>query len=215
MRIAIAEDMMMVREFYEKVCREHGHEVVTTTPNVSDIVALCITHQPDILLLDVRLVGGDGLNTIRPLRKNVPAMRIVVITAHLTPYVIQRLAQTPVEGFIDLKTQAPTAIAETLTNVGNGRTCFPPYFRQAVHQQRHDSRHFSKLLSAREQTVLGLIGRSMSDEEIAQQLKIAPRTVADHRSNLLHKLQLANTSKLIAYAIQVGIVAQNLIDPFI
>ncbi|MBS0631416.1 MAG: response regulator transcription factor [Verrucomicrobia bacterium] len=214
MRIAIAEDMMMIREFYTKVCHEHGHEVVATTANVSEIVSLCIAHRPDILLLDVRLADGDGLNTVSPLRQMVPALRIVVITAYPTPYVIQRLAQVPVEGFVDLTTQTPAAIGEALAHIGRGRICYPPNFQRAVAQQRDDPRHFSKLLSTREQMILGLIGRSLSDEEIAQQLRISPRTVADHRSNLLHKLRLANTSKLIAFAIQAGFVVQTFTEPF-
>jgi DNA-binding NarL/FixJ family response regulator len=109
-----------------------------------------------------------------------------------------------VDGFINKNSHTCSAIGEALSAVAHGKRWFSPSFHQLRRQQNRDPLFFGRLLTDREQDVLGLVGHGLSDAEIAAQLGIATRTAADHRSNLLHKLNLDGTPKLITYAIEHG-----------
>lgn len=204
MRLVITEDMTMIRSEIVRWCHEHGHSVVAETTSAAETLKLCRQHCPDALLLDVRLPDGDGLRVAEAIRQHTPAIKIIVLTAYTTSYFIHRLAQAPVDAFVDKNAQTCAAIGEALTAVSQGRTWYSPGFHRVRQQQNRDPLFFGKLLTSREQSILGLIGRALSNQEISLRLGIAARTVEDHRSNLLHKLRLDSTAQLIAFAIENG-----------
>lgn len=204
MRIVVTEDMAMIREEIVRWCREHGHSVVAETASAAATLKLCREHRPDALLLDVRLPDGDGLSVAQAIHQAVPKVKIIVLTAYTTSCFVHRLAQAPVDGYIDKNAQTCAAIGEALAAVAAGKKWFSPSFHRVQRKQKRDPHFFGKLLTAREQEILGWIGRSFSDEEIAAQIGLAARTVEWHRSNLMHKLRHDCTAKLIAFAIEHG-----------
>src|SRR5882724_9005612 len=96
--------MTMLRDEITRWCRDHGHNVVAQTTRVAETLKACLRHQPDALLLDVRLADGDGLGVVEPVRRKSAATRIVVVTAYTTDYMLHRLAHLPIDGFIDKTT---------------------------------------------------------------------------------------------------------------
>jgi two-component system nitrate/nitrite response regulator NarL len=200
MRVLITEDMPMFREIVATASRTCGHEVVAETESAIETVRLCRTLLPDLLFLDVRLPDGDGLSVAQIVRSEFPAIRIIMVTAYTTAFFIDRLAQAAVDGFIDKNVETSHALEEAFEALTRGEKWYSATFRRMRQQQSRDPSFFGKLLTPREQIVLGLVGHSFSNEQIAARLGMSVRTVEDHRSNLLHKLQLDGTPKLIAFA---------------
>jgi DNA-binding NarL/FixJ family response regulator len=107
-------------------------------------------------------------------------------------------------GFIDKNLSVLDTLWAALCAIRRGQTFFSPAYLRAKTARQADPLFFSKILSDRECAVLALIGRSLSDPEIALLLGISVRTAQTHRSNILHKLNVESTPKLISFAIEHG-----------
>jgi DNA-binding NarL/FixJ family response regulator len=104
---------------------------------------------------------------------------------------------------VDKGTQSLNVLRRAFAALVKGEKFFSGAYLEAQ-QARMSDQHFSKILSEQERAVLTLIGLSFSDEEIAQQLNIAPSTAQTHRTHILRKLNVPNSLKLVQYALQHG-----------
>jgi two-component system response regulator EvgA len=204
MRIVVSVDMAMIRHAITGWCREQGHCILAATASAAQTLRLCRRHRPAALLLDVRLPDGDGWSVAEVVRRASPATKVIVLTARPSPYFLHRVGLAPVAGYVDTHAQTCREIGEALAAVARGERWFPPDFHAVRRQQGSHPAFFGKLLTHREQTILGLIGDALSNEEIAARIGIAARTVEDHRGNLLRKLGLDGTPRLVAFALAHG-----------
>jgi DNA-binding NarL/FixJ family response regulator len=92
---------------------------------------------------------------------------------------------------------------------GFGGTYFSPTFEDARRKRHADPQSFDKVLSETEQRLICLIGEGLTNEEIGRKARISPRTVQTHRHNILRKLNISGTLKLIAFAMQRGFTTRN------
>jgi DNA-binding NarL/FixJ family response regulator len=210
MRIAIAEDLLMFREVISKACQqEFGHRVVAEVDSGRRAVQCVLATEPDVLILDLSLPDLDGFAVIDRLRRNACRSRILVLSAYSDDYTVFRLEQANVHGFVD-KRQNPIAVLEqALRAIAAGGTYFSSTFEDARRARHADPQSFDKVLSETEQRILCLIGEGLTDEEIGRKVRISPRTVQTHRHNILRKLNISSTPKLIAFAMQRGFTTRN------
>jgi len=206
MRIVVVEDIAMLREAIVKACIGYGHQVVAETADARETSELCREHRAEVLFLTMQQPDAAGL--VKRLRRELAALKIVALAVHSTGYLIHRLARMSVDGFLDPKEHASAAIGEALAAIAAGRKWFSPSFHRIRRQQLRDPKFFGKLLTRREEEILGWIGRGLSNLEIGLRLRIAPRTVEDHRNNLMRKLQLDRATKLTAFAVVHGLVPE-------
>lgn len=204
-RVVIVEDHLMFREVVRKVCiKEMGYEVVGEAGTLQEAFQCIRQSEPDLLVLDLVLPDGSGFELADEVAASRPKTQVLLISAHCESLVIERLERTRVHGFVDKRSQA---IAD-LTSAFEALARNEPYFSPTVMQERRrlqaDPHAWSKLLSDREAMVLALIARGLTDDEIGAGLGISGRTAQTHRSNILRKLGLASTPKLIAFAISSG-----------
>jgi DNA-binding NarL/FixJ family response regulator len=213
LRIVIVEDHLMFREIMRKVCvEEFGHDVVGEAEDGSSALSVILSTAPDLVLLDLSLPCLDGFSVIECLRIAGSKARIVVITSAREPYILYRIDRASIDGFVDKSTNSLKHLRDAITAVGSGRRYFSTAFTRAREARLANPASFDKVLSDRERTALGLIGLSLTDREIAEQLKIAPKTASSFRSKIMLKLNVPSTPKLIRFAIENGFTRMRMPD---
>lgn len=194
----------MIRDVIKKVCVTFGHKVIGQTESGVEAVALITKHRPDAVILDLSLPDMDGFNVADRVLKVLPDLRILMLSSHCDDYTLFRVEKSGVHGFIDKNSNTVGILREALKSIAQGRIYFSQAFQAARMARRTDPRSFIKVLSDWERAILSLIGHGLTDEEIGERLNLSPRTVQTHRSNILRKLDLRGTPKLIAFAVENG-----------
>jgi DNA-binding NarL/FixJ family response regulator len=207
MSVVVAEDMLMFREMVVRSCVAFGHQVVGQTARGDQAVDLCRHLSPDVLLLDMRLPDIDGFGVVEAMRSVRLATKVIVLTAYASELFFSRLEKADIWGYVDKNSHTMNALEAALASVSGGRRWFSPTYREARSKRIRDPHAFSKLLTQTEQTVLSLIGEACSDAEIAARLGMAARTAQTHRSNIMQKLGIECTPKLVVYARTKGFTA--------
>lgn len=205
MRIVLIEDHLIIREAVRRACtQEFGHEVVAETEFGAAGVQLASRLKPDVVMLDLGLPDMDGFAVAAVILKTLPTTRVLVLSGLLDDYTVFRVEKSGVHGFIDKGTNTITQVRDALDALAAGKTYYSPAFSTARLARRTDTASFEKVLSESEQEILSLIGEGLTDEEIGLRLGISPSTAQTHRSNILQKLHIKGTPKLVAFAIRHG-----------
>lgn len=165
---------------------------------------MCGIHRPNLVLLDLVLPDGEGFLLVPQIRKLVPKARIIGVSGHMSHYILHRLFEAKVDGFIDKNEPGLEVIAEAITTVMNGGTYFSPTAKKMQERMRLDNSCFTKLLSDREMELMTSFGEGLSDVEVSERTGIKASTVRNHRQNIMTKLNLNSTRQLIRYAIKNG-----------
>ncbi|MEL6670593.1 MAG: response regulator transcription factor [Bacteroidota bacterium] len=213
-RILVADDHHLVREgVLLMLAQEDTFEVVGEAANGREAIRLCQMLQPDVLLLDLDMPEMNGLEAATQLRKDMPELRIGILTMHQEKILIEKMIQLGINGYL-FKTSDAEELIEGIKKIASGKNFYTaqvtenlvksnPIFRQA-------SAEYTVLLSQlspREREILILIAEGKSSSAIGEQLHISPRTVETHRANLLRKLEVNNLAGLIRIAIKSGLVS--------
>jgi DNA-binding NarL/FixJ family response regulator len=205
MRLLVIEDQVMVRDLVTQLCREQfaGAQIAEAADGRTG-VELCSKLRPDIVLLDLDLPDGDGLDRVAEIRQRSPGVKIVVITSHSDDYAIHRSLEANVAAFVDKCSQPIEAVGDAIAEVAAGRTFYSPAVARARARLRRDPHAFTKLLSVREQEVLRLLGEGFHNDTVAERLSVSPKTILTHRRNIMAKLGVHSTPELIRYAFKKG-----------
>ena len=200
----------MFREAIAKACeREFGHTVVAAADSGVQAIMAVLKAQPDVLILDLSLPDMDGFALIDRLRASGCHTKILVLSAYSDDYTVFRVEQANVHGFVDKRQNAIAVLKEALDAIAAGGTYFSPTYESARRARHADPESFDKILSETEQRILCHIGEGLTDDEIGRKVGISPRTVQTHRHNILRKLKISGTPKLIAFAMRHGFTTQN------
>ena len=190
------------------VILDGGHiTVVGTAPSGEQALEDCRTLQPDIVLLDVRLQGGeDGISLIKPLRDICPKCNIIAFTAFDSPTAIARAAAAGATDFI-LKTTSRDALCAAIEGAAASSTARPdsPLKKLTTRlSKRSLPPEVNAPLTPREFQVLKIISLGLSNQEIADSLGISIETVKEHVQNILRKLQVKDRTQAAVWAVRQG-----------
>jgi len=204
-KILIVDDACMLAEMLAlALAREQNLLVVGSAQNAAQALTQAGQTLPDLVLLDIRMPGGSGLDLIEPLRAILPDLKIIMLSGYLDPYTVYRVVQAGVHGYVD-KLSPLRLLVEAVHSVLAGQTSFSAGFTAIKALQLTSAEAFHKILSEREQQVLQLMGEGLSDDAIAQQRAISVYTVATHRQRIREKLALHSDRELLAYARRWGL----------
>jgi DNA-binding NarL/FixJ family response regulator len=210
LRIVIVEDHVMFREIIRKLCvEEFGHQVVGEAGDGRSGIRKILEASPDLVLLDLNLPDIDGFGVIDVLHKALSKSRIIAISVAHGSYLLYQLERASIDGFVDKASNSLATLREAIQTVGSGRRYFSAVFAKARAARLADPASFEKVLSDRERHVLGLIGLSLDDREIASRLRITPKTAESFRARIMAKLNVHSTPKLIRFAIANGFTPLN------
>ncbi|OKI01181.1 DNA-binding response regulator [Streptomyces sp. CB02923] len=203
LRIVLAEDSALVREGIVELLHKFGHQVVRAVGDADSLITAVRECSPDIVVTDVRMPpghGDDGLRATMELRKSDPDLPVLVLSQYVANAYAKELftpGRTPHRqsraglGYL-LKDRIGelSEFAQAVERVAAGAMVIDPQVVQHILMER-DQRHQYRLLSAREQEVLGLMAHGYSNAMVRDALSISDGAVAKHIGNIFAKLGLS------------------------
>ncbi len=209
-RILLADDHPIVLDGLEALFRlEPDFRVVGRCLAGDEVLPAVAQHQPDLLLLDIRMPRMDGMAVLRALRRDAQATRVVLLAAAFEDEQVVEALRLGVRGMV-LKEQAPALLIECVRRVhaggqwieqqASGRALQSLVRREAAEQEA------SRDLTPREIELVRLAASGLRNREISRRLQISEGTVKMHLHNVYRKLKLANRVALANYARQKGLL---------
>lgn len=210
-RLALADDQLLFLRGMALLLRDMaGVQVVLECSNGAELLAGIESNPIDIVLLDLEMPVMDGMETMRRLRSEFPAVKVIVLSSHDEEKFISHLMELGANGYM-MKNAEPDEIDTAIRSVAESGY----YFSDAVSkvmlhalvkkQQVKPTFHSIDPLSERELEVLRGICQELTTAEIAERIFVSPRTVDFHRNNLLLKTGARNAAGLVVYAMTKGI----------
>jgi DNA-binding NarL/FixJ family response regulator len=205
-RILLADDHLVVREGLKSLLEAAGFKVVGEARDGREALKLARMLEPEVTVMDIGMPGLNGVDACRELLREVPEMRIIVLTVHgEDAYVIEAL-RSGARGYV-LKTQAGSDLVRAIGEVTQGRIYLSPSVSSAVVQAfLAGSTTPADPLTPREREVLQLVAEGRSTKEVAGILGVSVKTAETHRTRLMTKLDIHHTAGLVHYAIRRGLV---------
>ena len=214
-RVVIADDQMLVRSGFRLILSSAGIPVVAEAADGKEAVTAALKHQPDVMLMDIRMPEMDGLEATKRILASRPGedMRIIILTTFdLDQYVYSALS-AGASGFL-LKDVSPEHLIAAVRLVRSGDALLAPSItRRLVERfagQQPSQAEVSadlSVLTPRELEVLGLIARGLSNAELATELTLSEATVKTHVARILTKLQLRDRVQAVVLAYETGLVS--------
>jgi DNA-binding NarL/FixJ family response regulator len=208
-RVVIVEDQTAVRQMLAHVLDlETGYEVVGEAGDGYEAVKLIRETLPDLVILDAKLPGMNGHEVLIALQDLLPNLRVLVFSGYENPILIRDMLSHGAHGFIE-KTASLSELRQGIDAVSNGGTYFGPAAAHSIRDlvtSPSTSPDSKSLMTDREREVLKLIAESHSTKQIAVRLGLSVKTVDNHRTNLMRKLDLHDVASLTRFAIQIDLI---------
>ena len=211
-RVLVADDQALVRAGFRAILEEQDDlEVVGEAEDGGQAVAISAELQPDVVLMDVRMPGVDGIEATQRLLRDGDAPRVLILTTFdLDEYVYDAL-RAGASGFL-LKDRPPEELVSAVRIVASGDALLAPSVTRrlvaefASRPRRPDTPEGLDELTDREREVLVLMANGASNAEIASQLFVAETTVKTHVGHVLQKLRLRDRAQAVVLAYESGLV---------
>ena len=214
-RVVLVDDQAVVRAGFTVILESEGLEVVGEASNGADAVCVARRERPDVVCMDVRMPGGDGITATRALAGPGvvdPVPVLVVSTFDLDDYVFGAL-EAGASGFL-LKDAEPDVLVDAVRRVASGEGLVDQTLTRRVIDEFARRRSpaapdevASGLLTSREHDILALLCRGSSNAEIATALYLEPSTVKSHLSRIMTKTGMRDRVQLVVWAYERGIAA--------
>ena len=204
-RVLIADDHAVVREGIRRVLSAPGFAIVGEAATGTEAIERAAATTPDVVVLDISMPRGSGLQAVERIRAAAPSARILFLSVHdETEYVLETVRKGA-HGYVR-KDTTPAELREAVRAVHAGDEYFSPVVaRHLTAALREAGSDPLAALSAREREVLELIAAGHSNKQIAANLGISPRTVESHRDSLMRKLGIRTVAGLTRLAIETGL----------
>lgn len=212
-RVVLIDDHTVLRDGLTLLLSlEPDIQVVGEAGNGGDGIAVAERLQPDVVVTDVGLPDIDGVEVTRRLREGLPETRVLVLTVHDEDHYIFTLIQAGASGYL-LKNAAGDDLVNAIRTVVSGKPWLQPEIAQRLMAlaggrpvaPRTGLENLIEPLTSRELEVLRLLAGAASNREIAERLKISPRTVETHLANIYGKLGVRGRTEAMLWAIRENI----------
>ncbi|GAA1389837.1 response regulator transcription factor [Pseudonocardia kongjuensis] len=217
-RVLLADDQPLIRAGLRVLLEtEPGYAVAGEAADGAEAVRLARAHRPDVVMMDVRMPGTDGLDALEAIAAD-PALagtRVVVLTTFDLDVYVYRALRAGASGFL-LKDTEPVALLRAIDLVHAGEALLAPSVTRRLITEfaRHGpaappGEDRLAVLTRREREVLALVGTGRTNGEIAAQLVISPATARTHVGRLLTKLDARDRVQLVVIAHEAGLVGRR------
>jgi len=211
-RVLIADDHAIVREGVRALLKlSDDIEVVGEAANGLEAIEAARALSPDVILMDIAMPGLGGLEATLEIRKENPAVRILVLTQYEDREYIRRFLKAGVSGYV-LKKAAGADLTSAIRAVQRGGLVLDPEVaREAMREHASADANGGEAdsyetLTDREKQVLKLVAEGRSNKEVAELLDISVKTAMSHREHIMQKLDLHSRTELIKFALQKGVI---------
>lgn len=210
-KIVVADDHKLFRQGLIGLMRAHDDlvEVIGEASSGQEAVQLAHQLRPDVILMDIQMPDGDGLQATREIRQSLPEVAVVMLTASELDEHLFEAVRLGAAGYLlkdlDAAELFELLVGVTRNEVAMTRVMASRLLKIMANSKSHDS-GTENALTEREIDVLQLLAQGASNPQIAEELVITVNTVKSHISHILAKLQLENRTQAAAYALQNGMI---------
>ena len=213
-RVALADDQVLVRAGFRALLEaEPDIEVVGEASTGEDLLALVQGAPVDVVLMDIRMPGGDGLWATEQIAADsaLDGVRVVVVTTFELDEYVARAVRAGASGFL-VKDTEPVDLIRAVRVVASGEALLSPGVTKRLLERMatglRDAPDASRLeaLTEREREVLRLVGLGLTNDEIAERLVLSPLTAKTHVSRIMSKLHARDRVRLVVVAYESGLV---------
>ena len=214
LRILLVDDHALMREGLAALINSHpSMEVVGNAADGGEALAQAALTAPDLVLMDVSMPVLDGIEATRLLKRELPGLKVLALTAYDNHVYLRQLLAAGASGYV-LKRTAAKLLIDAIEAVAAGGTYLEPGMSHAPEDDdaggggtagnalRGEMRRVT--LTEREQEVLTLVAKGHTNKEISAHLGISVKTVEVHKSNIMSKLGLKNRADVVRYALTLG-----------
>ena len=210
-RILIVDDHQLVRSGLRRLLEaEEDIEVEDEAGTAHDAIRLARLHKPDVILLDVVMPGGNGIDAIPEIIEASPETKVVTLSMQDDPVYVRHAFAAGAKGYV-LKEAADDELLAAIRVVANGGSYVDHQLgaRLAAFDASAMAAKEADPLSEREREVLRLLALGYTNQEISAQLFISVRTAETHRARIMQKLRLTTRAELVRVAIERGLLADD------
>jgi two-component system response regulator DevR len=207
LRILLVDDHEVVRLGLRSLIERHvGFEVVAEAASQQDAVDQAMAHEPEIVLMDIRLSGGSGIEACAQIMAELPETKVIMLTSYAEDELLFSAIRAGAAGYV-LKQVGGNEVIRAIEAAARGEAMLDPTLTQRVfHEmrrsiQQEEAAAFNDL-TGQEMQVLALIAEGKTNREIASALYLSEGTVRNYVSGILSKLEVSNRAEAAAYAIK-------------
>jgi DNA-binding NarL/FixJ family response regulator len=204
LKVMLVDDHEIVRQGLRALLEaEEDIEVVAEAESGPSAVSLASTHQPDVVVMDVRMPGGSGVEACRAIRDERPDAQVIMLTSFSDDEALFNSIMAGAAGFV-LKQIRGRDLIEAIRTVGGGRSLLDPDVTQRVLERLRKAKFDEKdpklaRLSPQEERILDMIGEGLTNREIAGRIHLSDKTVKNYVSTILQKLEVARRAEAASY----------------
>jgi DNA-binding NarL/FixJ family response regulator len=210
LRLIIAEDHAVVRQSLRLMLEMDDEvDVVGEAVDGGQAVSMAQELHPDLVLMDIRMEGMDGVEATRRLKEVEPNVPVLILTGFSEDQILLKAVEAGAQGFL-LKDATAAEVKDAIRRVVNGESLVTPSLLrkllEEVSQRSKETHPAHSDLTPREMEVLLAVAQGKSNEEIARALVISEKTVKTHLGKVFSKLQVDGRAQAMLYAIREGLV---------
>jgi DNA-binding NarL/FixJ family response regulator len=225
MKVLLVDDNRLMLEGLQNLLAAHDIDVVGTADDGAVSVDLAQKLKPDVILMDIRMPGCDGLAATRLIKKQMPDAKIIMLTTSIEENDLFEAIKSGACGYL-LKSMDSDQLVEALAQARQGVPPFSPglaaklmdeFVRLSNPEGAVSSENRSKtgaeplreVLTPRQIQVLKLLADGLSYKEVGARLFLSPRTIKYHMTEIMDRLHLENRAQVLAFAGRMGLTAQK------
>jgi DNA-binding NarL/FixJ family response regulator len=206
-RVLIADDHEVVRIGLASLLdAQPGLSVVASAASGDESVRLARRHRPDVVVMDIRMPGGSGIDACRTITTELEGTPVIMLTSHADSEALFDAIDAGASGYV-LKRVGSSDLVDAVRTVAGGGSLLDPGVTSRVLERLRNASRLEEAgafadLTDRERLVLAHVADGASNREIAERMGLAEKTVRNYVSSILAKLALASRSQAAAYAIR-------------
>lgn len=209
-RVAVADDHSLLREGLRALLDTvEGLTLVATAATAKEAVKVTVAERPDVLVLDLGLPDGSGIDVARELRRVAPDTAVLMLTMYDDADSVFAAMRAGARGYV-LKGAEPEDVIRAIQDVASGSVIFGPGVagRALAYLEQPRPEDSFPTLTTREREVLTLIAEGIGNATIAARLGVSPNTVTNHVTSIFAKLQVATRAEAIVRAREAGLASE-------
>ncbi len=207
LRILLVDDHEIVRVGLRSLLERHPDFVVVDEAGTArEALEKALIHRPDVVVMDIRLPGGDGISACREIKQQLPKTNVIMLTSYAEDEMLFEAIDAGAAGYV-LRQIGGDELIRAIERIGRGEALLDPQVTQQVLRRLREASWQERAaafadLTEQELRVLSLVAEGRTNREIARMLYLGEGTVRNYVSNILSKLNLTNRAEAAAYAVK-------------
>lgn len=208
LRVILVDDHEIVRQGLRALLEgEQDIEVVGEADSGKSALEFVRIHNPDVVVMDVRMPEGSGVEACRDIRAEYPDMQVIMLTSYSDDEALFNSIMAGAAGFV-LKQIRGQDLVEAIRKVGAGQSLLDPGVTKRVLERLRKAKFEEKdaklaRLSPQEERILDMVGEGLTNKEIAERIHLSDKTVKNYVSTILQKLEVARRAEAASYVARV------------